>query len=51
MLDQGTRVNIEFKFPDKVYKFKEHLATTTARKFRLMPNCDSRSPDPKDKMV
>lgn len=43
--------NIEFRFPDDACRFKEHLATIAARELGLMPNCDIRLPDPKDKMV
>lgn len=29
--------NVEFRFPDDVCRFKEHLATAAARKFRQCP--------------
>lgn len=43
--------NIEFRFSDDVCRFKEHLATTVAKKFGVMPNCDIRSPNPEDWML
>lgn len=40
-----------FRYPEVPFKFKEHLAISTAREHGLMPKCDIRTPRVEDRMV